>query len=101
MILDHICMTASGVVCSVPCYWGGLFDGNDRANDPQYEVYDDVVANTNEIVKPEWEDDASAKGSNGFTIGNHVINMKRGMYVTMSGDNAKLVFLYRKKSDCE
>jgi len=100
MILKHKCMTASGVVTSLPCYWAGCFGGNDRSNDPQYEVYDDKVANTDRIVHPEHEHDASAKGANGWTLGEHVIDMERGMYVAMSGTNAKMVFLYRNKSDC-
>jgi len=93
-------MTASGVVTSLPCYWGGCFGGNDRDNDPQYEVYDDKVANTDRIVQPEHEHDASAKGMNGWVLDDG-INMQRGMYVAMSGTNAKMVFLYRNKSDRE
>lgn len=99
MILKYKTMTASGVVTSLPCYWGGCFGGNDRSNDPQYEVYDDKVANTDRIVMPEHEHDASAKGLNGFTLGEHVIDMERGIYVTLSGDNAKMVFFYRNKND--
>ena len=101
MILNHKCMTASGIVTSLPCYWAGAFGGNDRENDPQYEVYDDITANTNRIVVPEHEHDASAKGMNGWTLGEHVIDMERGMYVTLSGTNAKMVFFYRNKEDCE
>ena len=101
MILKHKLMTASGVVTSKPCYWAGAFGGNDRVNDPQYEVYDDIVANTNRIVVPEHEHDASAKGMNGWTLGEHIIDMERGIYVTLSGTNAKMVFFYRDKSDCE
>ena len=101
MILEHKLMTASGIVTSLPCYWAGCLTGHDRANDPQYEVYDDKVANTDRIVDPEWEADASAKGKCGWTLGEHVINMKRGIYVTMSGTNAKMVFLYKNKADRE
>jgi len=101
MILKHKLMTASGVVRGVPCYWGGCFRGNDRTNDGQYEIYDDVVANTARIVHPEQEDEATTKAQNGWTLGEHVIDMERGMYLAMSGTNAKIVFLYRDKTDCE
>ena len=102
MIFKHKRMTASGIVTSLPCYWGGCFGGNDRTNDPQYTVYDDVRVNASREVLLEHEHDASAKGMNGFTLGgDSAIDMERGMYVAMSGTNAKMVFLYRNKVDCE
>ena len=101
MILKHKLMTASGVVTSLPCYWGGCFRGKDRTNDGQYEVYDDVVANTDRIVHPEQEDEATTKAQNGWLLGGDVIDMERGIYLAMSGDNAKIVFLYKNKVDCE
>jgi len=101
MILKHKLMIASGVVTNQPCYWAGCLGGDDRTNDPQYEVYDDVVANSDRIVDPEWENDASTKAKAGWTLGEHVVEMERGIYLAMSGTNAKMVFFFRNKADCE
>ena len=81
-ILWHKKLSASGLIISGPCVFGGFLLGTDAVNDPTVTVFDNITNAGDEIV-PTSEYDASIKGLNGASLQNP-IRCDNGIYVEIT-----------------
>lgn len=87
--------TASGIVHTGHCWFGGLLLGMDGVNDVTVTVYDGIDNSGTEIV-PTNTYDSSSLGINGAQEGTLVV-CSTGIYVEITGANAEVCVRYRPR----